>query len=36
MGLDINARQKVADDLTLAVSNLQAKHDLMVSRVART
>jgi phage shock protein A len=33
MGVDIVAQQKVADELALAVSNLQTKHDLMVSRV---
>jgi len=30
---DIDNQQKVADQLQLAVSNLTAKHDLMVSRV---
>ncbi len=33
MKIDIQAQIKIADDLTLAVSNLQNKHDLMVSRV---
>lgn len=33
IALDLENQQKMADDLTLSVSKLQAKHDLMVSRV---
>lgn len=33
MSSDIEAQQKVADDLTQSVLKLQSKHDLMVSRV---